>query len=295
MGCTEKKSSCGQIPYLVKKAEEGDYQAQYDLGLLFAEEKKYEESVKWLVMAAKQGLPWYEQSKQEPPVEKQAVRVLMQGAAETVSESSSQGSPQNSLVNIEGGAFMMGSPPEEVGRYDNETQHQVMVSSFYIGKYNVTQKEYMEVMGLNPSKFRGDNMPVENVSWLDAVQYCNRLSQRENLTLAYTINGEQVSWNRDANGYRLPTEAEWEYACRGGTTTPFNTGTHITTFQANYNGNYPYDGNIKGTYRERTTAVGSFTPNTWGLSRNRRCKFHTSPSTIPIHYRAYRRDPRYRA
>jgi formylglycine-generating enzyme required for sulfatase activity len=74
-----------------------------------------------------------------------------------------------------------------------------------------------------------------------------------------------VRWNRDANGYRLPTEAEWEYACRAGTTTPFNTGNNITTNQANYNGNNPYNNNAKGENRQRTMPVGSFAPNPWGL------------------------------
>jgi hypothetical protein len=89
--------------------------------------------------------------------------------------------------------------------------------------------------------------------------------QREGLTLAYTISGTNVSWNRSANGYRLPTEAEWEYACRAGTTTPFNTGNNITTNQANYDGNYPYNGNAKGMYRKEITPVGGFGPNDWGL------------------------------
>jgi formylglycine-generating enzyme required for sulfatase activity len=169
------------------------------------------------------------------------------------------------MIRINGGTFQMGSPANEVDRERNEVQHSVTVSSFYMGKYLVTQKEYREVMGTNPSKFKGDNFPVEQVSWFDAVNYCNRLSQREGLTPAYTINGENVTWNRNANGYRLPTEAEWEYACRAGTATPFSTGNNITTSQANYDGNYPYNNNAKGTYRGKTTTVGSFSPNTWGL------------------------------
>jgi formylglycine-generating enzyme required for sulfatase activity len=182
---------------------------------------------------------------------------------------SAQSKVPDTFVCINGGTFTMGSPANEPEREDDEVQHQVTVRAFYMGKYEVTQKEYEEVMGTNPSDFKGPNLPVENVSWFDAVEYCNKRSQKEGLTPAYAISGagdnRAVTWNRNANGYRLPTEAEWEYACRAGTTTPFSTGNNITTDQANYDGNYPYNNNAKGTFREKTTPVGSFAPNPWGL------------------------------
>ena len=184
------------------------------------------------------------------------------------------------FVQIEGGTFIMGSPASEAVRADGEVQHKVTVSSFKMSKYLVTQKEYEEVMGNNPSKFKGSDLPVETVDWYEAIEYCNKRSIKEKLTPAYTIdknkkdpNNENsyddekwiVTWNKNANGYRLSTEAEWEYACRAGTTTPFSTGNNITTDQANYNGNYPYNNNAKGIYREKTTPVGTFKPNPWGL------------------------------
>jgi formylglycine-generating enzyme required for sulfatase activity len=186
------------------------------------------------------------------------------------------------MVRIAGGTFMMGSPTSEVGRQNHETQHSVTINKpFYIGKYEVTQKEWVEVMGSNPSYFKGDNLPVENVSWYDAIEYCNKRSEKERLTPAYTIdktrsdgnnnNGYDdnvkwvVTWDRNANGYRLPTEAEWELACRAGTSAPFYTGSDITTNHANYDGDYPYNNNAKGVYREKTWEVGSGTPNPWGL------------------------------
>jgi formylglycine-generating enzyme required for sulfatase activity len=159
----------------------------------------------------------------------------------------------NDFVRINGGTFRMGSPATEVGRHVREgPQHSVTVSGFSMSKYEVTQKEWTAVMGNNPSYFKGDNLPVEQVSWYDAIEYCNKRSVKEGLTPAYTRNGDTVTWNRRANGYRLPTEAEWEYACRAGTTTAYSTGGSITTGQANYN-------------IGKTTNVGSYSANAWGL------------------------------
>lgn len=144
------------------------------------------------------------------------------------------------FVLIEGGTFQMGSPETESWRSDDETQHTVTVSNFYMSQYELTQEEYEKVMGNNPSNFSGSALPVDNISWLDAVSYCNVRSESEGLTPVYIIDGQSVSWDRSANGYRLPTEAEWEYVCRAGTVTPFHTETSISAEEANYYGHYPY-------------------------------------------------------
>ena len=102
------------------------------------------------------------------------------------------------------------------GDSDEKPVHQVTVSSFLIGKYEVTQAEWKEVMGSNPSNWKGDQLPVESVSWYDAVDYCNKRSIKEGLTPCYSGSGAGITCNWNANGYRLPTEAEWEYAARGG-------------------------------------------------------------------------------
>jgi len=159
----------------------------------------------------------------------------------------------------------MGSPVGEPKRGGNEFQHRVTVSSFYLAKYEVSQAEYQELMGNNPSFFTGPELPVEQISWFDAIKYCNRLSEKEGLSPAYTIEGNSVTWDRSANGYRLPTEAEWEYACRAGTTTPFYTGADITGAQANFNGSRPYKNSAPSEYRQTTIKPGSFDPNPFGI------------------------------
>ena len=180
------------------------------------------------------------------------------------------------FVLIQGGTFQMGSPESEAWRSADETQHTVTVSDFYMSKYELTQKEYEEIMGNNPSNFSGENLPVENISWLDAAAFCNARSEKEGLTPVYTIDGQNVTWDRSANGYRLPTEAEWEYACRAGTTTPFYMENSPSAEEANYYGHNPYEiednyfsqENLQvqpGEYRQTTVAVGSFSENPYGL------------------------------
>ncbi len=186
------------------------------------------------------------------------------------------------FVYIKGGAYVMGSPEKEVGRGENERQHSVKISDLFFCKYAVTVaefkrfidesnystdaeranssgifdgKEWQDKAGINwrhgvsgNERKEGEyNHPVLHVSWNDAVAYCAWLSKMHRRT------------------FRLPTEAEWEYACRAGTTTPFNTGENITTDQANYNGDFPYGNNKKGVWRKNTVAVDSLKPNKWGL------------------------------
>ncbi len=124
--------------------------------------------------------------------------------------------PGNSLreeIFVQGGVFRMGS---ESGDSDEKPVHSVTVSSFWMMKNEVTQRDYSALTGTNPSRFKGDDLPVERVSWFDAVAYANRLSERDGLKPAYRISGTSVEWDRSADGWRLPTEAEWEYAARGG-------------------------------------------------------------------------------
>ena len=162
------------------------------------------------------------------------------------------------MMLIPGGTFIMGSPKEEEDSYDDEhPQHQVTIKPFFIGRYQVTQAQWQAVAAMpkvnreldpDPSNFKGVNRPVEQVSWHEAVEFCSRLSQHT------------------GRNYRLPSEAEWEYACRAGTTTPFHFGKTITTDLANYDGNYTYGDGVKGVYRKETTEVGNFgVANNFGL------------------------------
>ncbi len=153
------------------------------------------------------------------------------------------------MVEIPAGKFMMGSPEAELERLDAEgPQHEVTVSEFAIGRFAVTQAQYEAVMGENPSHFKGAQRPVERVSRYAAQKFCQQLSQK---------TGRE---------YRLPSEAEWEYACRAGTTTPFHFGETITYELANYFSTSTYaDAPLGEQYRAQTMEVGSFPPNAFGL------------------------------
>jgi formylglycine-generating enzyme required for sulfatase activity len=203
--------------------------------------------------------------------------------------------PPEGMVWIPAGTFTMGSPASEPNRNSDETQHSVtLTKGFYMGKYQVTQEQWQAVMGNNPSSFTSvgsyggvpGDLPVEQVNWYHAIAFCNKLSVMEGLTPAYAVSGisdwgslaysaiptsNNATWNAAAivsgsDGYRLPTEAQWEYACRAGTTTAFNWGTNQITYdQANFYSNSSYNGSPTQTYRGQTTVVGTFAPNAWGL------------------------------
>lgn len=149
------------------------------------------------------------------------------------------------------GTFVMGSPVSELDRRDDEQEHPVtLTKGFYIGVHPVTQSQWVAVMGQNPSHQIGESLPVENVNWDDAQAFFRALRQRASLSL------------------RLPTEAEWEYAARGGTTAPFHFGWELNGDQANCDGHHPYGTPTKGPYLQRTTPVGAFAgsaPHPWGL------------------------------
>ncbi len=155
------------------------------------------------------------------------------------------------FVKIPSGSFKMGSPTSEKDRSDGEIQHQVTISKdFYMGKYEVTQTQWQAIMNSNPSNFKGDNLPVEQVLWEDAQEFIKKLNAK----------GEGT--------YRLPTEAEWEYAARGGKDGEvfgIGDGKNFSSEQANFDGNYPYRNTAMGKYLQKTVNVGSYQANDFGL------------------------------
>ena len=153
------------------------------------------------------------------------------------------------FIYVPPGTFVMGSPPGNLGRDLDEMPHTVtLTKGYYIQTTEVTQAEWKVVMGENPAMLKNDDRPVENVSWSDTLTFIRTLNQLENTST-----------------YRLPTEAEWEYACRAGAQTSFPTGPSLSTDQANFDGNYLYSGYEKGVFRRRTVKAGKFLPNKWGF------------------------------
>ncbi len=190
--------------------------------------------------------------------------------------------PEIKLVTISAGSFYMGSSPEESGRkkmhhkmtsnsivpYSDEKLHKVVISRpFQISATEVTQGLWKTIMGTNPSNFSlcGDNCPVEQISWFESLIFCNNLSRMENLEVCYQIKENAVSWDLYCNGYRLPTEAEWEYSARAGSISSFYSGACLSTDQANFDGNYPLKDCPKGNWQGQSIPVASYEPNPWGL------------------------------
>lgn len=147
------------------------------------------------------------------------------------------------MIAIKGDSFMMGSNFE----VEEQPIHQVILDDYYIGRFEFTQRQWKIVMGHNPSRYKGDSLPVEQISWNTVQRFLVKLNE---------LTGKD---------YRLPTEAEWEYATKAGTNTPFNVGECLSSDEANYNGNFPYLKCDKGVYRKKTLPIGTFAPNAWGL------------------------------
>jgi len=158
------------------------------------------------------------------------------------------------LTLIPAGKFMMGSPADEEERDPEELQHEVVITKpFYMGVYEVTQGQFERLMGKNKAWFKeSQDHPAEQLRSSEAVDFCNRLS-------------EMAPELEAGRKYRLPTEAEWEYACRAGAASPFPKGNALAATAANFNGNHPYGGAPKGPYLQKTTRVGAYSPNAWGL------------------------------
>jgi len=157
------------------------------------------------------------------------------------------------MILVKGETFTMGQPDPNIGgtgwSSNEQPAHSVTLSSFYMGKYEVTQRLWYDIMGTRPSYFTNcDDCPVERVSWYDIQTFLTALNTKY-----------------PGNNFRLPTEAEWEYAARAATTTPFNTGNCLATSQANFDGNYPYQSCAKGTYANKTVVVDCYAPNDWDL------------------------------
>jgi formylglycine-generating enzyme required for sulfatase activity len=184
----------------------------------------------------------------ETPIldERGEIRVLTRHAAEQVAENLGNGTRLELLL-IPSGSFQMGSP-HRVGNPDEHPQHFVNIKSFMMSKFLTTQSQWKTIMGTLPRcRFKGDHLPVERISWVDAQTFCERLSRKT------------------GRKFQLPSETQWEYACRAGTGTPFSFGETLTVDVANFNGEHTFRDEARGFYRHVTTEGGTFPPNAFGL------------------------------
>jgi len=172
------------------------------------------------------------------------------------------------FVTMQAGSFLMGSPASDDGRRGDELPRTSVVveRAFALAVTEVTAELWREVMGEAPSYFTDcEDCPVESVTWFEALDFCNVLSEREGLQPVYEQRGGVIVWHADADGYRLPSEVEWEYACRAGGAAVFHDGDCLVTSEANFDGSVPHGGCDRGLHREQPLPVASFSPNAWGL------------------------------
>ncbi|HBL59949.1 MAG TPA: Sulphatase-modifying factor protein [Cyanobacteria bacterium UBA8803] len=237
------------LELVLKALEDESWQVQYAAFCLLQKQKSLQ-----VKQRLKKYLPWFEF--EVVTVDEQSREISRdRHLAQYFTEDLGNGVTLE-MVAIPGGTFRTGLR-DKAGCGSKGLRHPREIVPFYMGKFSVTQAQWQAVAALpklkrelkpNPSSFKGDNLPVERISWYDAVEFCQRISKKS------------------GRKYRLPTEAQWEYACRAGTTTPFHFGETITTELANYNGQYTYGSGAQGLYREQTTPVGSFqVANAFGL------------------------------
>ncbi len=187
------------------------------------------------------------------------------------------------FVLIQSGKFVMGDT-SDAAEADEMPFHEVTLSDFYLSPFEVTQKEWQDVMENNPAHFKGDNLPVENVSWYEAIEFCNKKSQKDGLTPCYQINGTDVICNFSANGYRLPTEAEWEFAARGGNKgkSTIYSGSNDAEQTAWYTQNSKNTTHPVGKKNPNESGLYDMSGNVYEWTWTRYHKYPVEPETNPV-------------
>ena len=245
---------------LLKDALAGNAEAMFQLGTMYAfgngVSLDLDEALHWLKKAAKAGHSTAEMVLQDIGQTVNASGGKPQSSGRDLCLSSGDtktivlpGGAEMEMIYCAPGSFIMGTPADDPDRCDDEVQHKVILTKgFWLGKYPVTQAQWKSVMGHNPSESnKGYNYPVDNVSWDDCNSFIEKINSQSNLNA------------------RFPTEAEWEYACRAGTTTAYHWGNSLNGDRANCDGNYPCGTTVKGRYLQKTSPVGTYDANPWGF------------------------------